>query len=148
MEKWRRVIPKGENVLSSKDRLCDSHFLPSEILWFTETKLPNGNVRRLLRDEPILRPDTIPSIFPAEKENATLPGKDKKGTPKPLVKSISSVLVKERSATPKSIVKNTNIAVKEKNESPKSNIRIRFKDSVESSGKRNPKVIFFNYLIT
>lgn len=140
LEKWKRVVPKSENVLSPKDKLCDSHFLPSEILWFTETKLPNGNVRRLLRDEPILRPDTIPSIFPAEKlekENATFPIKEKQDTPKPIVKNVPSVLVKERSATPKGIVKNT--VVKEKIETPKSNIRIRFKDPVESSGKRNPQ---------
>ncbi|CAH1392252.1 unnamed protein product [Nezara viridula] len=141
LEKWRRVVPKGENVLTPEDKLCDSHFLPSEVLWFTETKLSNGNVRRLLRDEPILRPGTIPSIFPAEKlekENAILPGKEKQETPKPIVKSITSV-VKEKSASSKSIVRNTNTVVNVKNETPKSNVRIRFKDPAESSGKRNPQ---------
>ncbi|XP_066902128.1 enolase-phosphatase E1 [Halyomorpha halys] len=141
LEKWRRIVPKGENLLCPKDQLCDSHFLPSEVLWFTETKLPNGNVRRLLRDEPILRPGTIPSIFPAErleKENVTLTVKERQETPKPIVKNVPSI-VKEKTATPKSIVKNTNVAVKEKIEGPKSNFRIRFKDQVESSGKRNPQ---------
>lgn len=66
-KQWQQAIPQTNKVFSRGDKLCDFHFKKSEVVLFNETKLPNGNVRRVPMVEPTLKSGTVPSIFPKTK---------------------------------------------------------------------------------
>ncbi|XP_065202890.1 uncharacterized protein LOC135833158 [Planococcus citri] len=61
-KKWQRKIPR--NGFKLTDKVCEIHFKEDEIIRFYETKLTDGTIHRIERDNPRLKPGAVPSIFP------------------------------------------------------------------------------------
>ncbi|XP_030747265.1 uncharacterized protein LOC115875863 isoform X2 [Sitophilus oryzae] len=64
LQQWQRAIPRADKTLSSKDVVCELHFLDEDIMTHYETKLADGTISRIKRGRPTLKQGSIPRIFP------------------------------------------------------------------------------------
>lgn len=62
---WQRNIPRADMCLSATSAVCELHFEESCVeRYYTDSHVINGEVVRLKRDRPVLKPDAVPTIFP------------------------------------------------------------------------------------
>ncbi|KAG0416364.1 hypothetical protein HPB47_006467 [Ixodes persulcatus] len=62
---WQRNIPRADVSLSFTCAVCELHFEESCVeRFYADSHVINGEVVRLKRDRPVLKPDAIPTIFP------------------------------------------------------------------------------------
>ncbi|XP_030767664.1 uncharacterized protein LOC115891353 [Sitophilus oryzae] len=64
LQQWQKAIPRSDKTLSSKDAVCELHFLDEDILTHYEIKLTDGTISRIERGRPLLKEGSIPRIFP------------------------------------------------------------------------------------
>lgn len=62
---WQRNIPRADVSLTFTCAVCELHFEESCVeRFYADSHVINGEVVRLKRDRPVLKPDAIPTIFP------------------------------------------------------------------------------------
>ncbi|CAN7946337.1 unnamed protein product, partial [Ixodes pacificus] len=63
LDRWTKAIPRADKVLSKTCRVCDIHFLPSEIVK-TYKHVINGKIVEIERGNWALKSDAVPTRFP------------------------------------------------------------------------------------
>lgn len=66
LQMWSTAIGerKRKKFLSKKDKICDLHFLPKDVIKDFFTKLPDGSVHCIERERYMLKEGAVPFIFP------------------------------------------------------------------------------------
>lgn len=63
LEKWRNAVPKSKREMNIGDKVCELHFLPSEITKSYVIRLPDGTDKVCERKYAMLNSDAVPSLL-------------------------------------------------------------------------------------